>query len=244
MIEYRSSVGRTCRRYSESGSLCVVPSDGGPTIGIRWRHSRESRAAPVLRRSGVARGWSRGHRLHRDRPRCADRRCRGKPCEYRGKWSNGSDGHPPFSRPIRRKRGVRNSKFVQAAFDGAAMTIEKLSDVGDAAPREFQSLGRRQESPLAFVQRSEGESHGLLDRRWILGDHGGFLPKGVIRAWSRLPHIPCAKQPECASNATVNKFDVLGRLRQGVPVDLGAGGRRFKSCRPDYFQKRALRRER
>jgi len=195
MIEYRSSVGRTCRRYSESGSLCVVPSDGGPTIGIRWRHSRESRAAPVLRRSGVARGWSRGHRLHRDRPRCADRRCRGKPCEYRGKWSNGSDGHPPFSRPIRRKRGVRNSKFVQAAFDGAAMTIEKLSDVGDAAPREFQSLGRRWRSfNVAKVSRMACSTGAGYLAIMVASCQKGYSVRGADYRTYLVPNNPNAPQ--------------------------------------------------
>jgi hypothetical protein len=47
--------------------------------------------------------------------------------------SNSVAGHPLFSRSMRRQKRIRMTQLIQAALNGPSMTVEELSDVGDAA---------------------------------------------------------------------------------------------------------------
>src|SRR5277367_1382433 len=87
------------------------------------------------------------------------------------------------------------------------MTIEELSDVGNAAMPEFQGLRCGKQTTLAFVQSGKGSTHRLLHRPRVFGDHRGFLPS----AESPFPgclHYPPNRVPK-RPNATVNKFCIL-----------------------------------
>jgi hypothetical protein len=57
------------------------------------------------------------------------------------------------------------------------MTIEELSDVGNAAMSEFEGLRCGKQTTLAFVEGGKGETHRLLHRSRILGDHRGVPPR-------------------------------------------------------------------
>lgn len=67
---------------------------------------------------------------------------------------------------------------MQAALNGLAMAVEKLSDVADAAVSEFERFGGGEEPTLSFVEQRESELHGLLDRSEVWRKHEGILPKG------------------------------------------------------------------
>ena len=66
---------------------------------------------------------------------------------------------------------------MQAALNGLAMTVEKLSNVADAAVSEFDRFGCGKEPTLSFVEGREGDLHGLFDRSWVWRNHKGILPK-------------------------------------------------------------------
>ena len=90
------------------------------------------------------------------------------------------------------------------------MTIEELSDVGNAAMSEFEGLRCGKQTTLAFVQSGKGVTHRLLHRPRIPGNHRGFLPKAENPFPDRPDYQPnrVPKRP----NATVNKFCILGRV--------------------------------
>jgi hypothetical protein len=67
---------------------------------------------------------------------------------------------------------------MQAALNGLAMAIEKLSNVADAAVSEFERFGGGVKAPLSLVEGREGELHGLFDRSGVWRKHEGILPKG------------------------------------------------------------------
>jgi hypothetical protein len=67
---------------------------------------------------------------------------------------------------------------VQAALNGLAMAVEKLSNVADAAVSEFERLGGGIKATLSFVEGRESDLHGLLDRTGVWCKHGGILPSG------------------------------------------------------------------
>ena len=48
--------------------------------------------------------------------------------------------HPSFFRAMRRQKQIRMTQLIQAALNGPSMTIEELSNVGNAAMSEFDGL--------------------------------------------------------------------------------------------------------
>jgi len=95
------------------------------------------------------------------------------------------------------------TQLIQAALNGPSMTIEEMSDVGNAAMSEFEFEGLRcgKKTTLVFVQSGKGVTHRLLHRPRILGNHHGFLPKAE-KSFSgppRLPTKPRAKKAKCDS---------------------------------------------
>jgi hypothetical protein len=147
----------------------------------------------------------------RDRPPCEDRRFAERPGRFLEKASNSFCGHPFFSRSMRRQKRIRMTQLIQAALNGPSMTIEELSDVGNAAMSEFEGLRCGKQTTLAFVQSGKGVTHHLLHRPGILGDHRGFLPKAKNPFPDRPDYHPnrAPKRP----NATVNKFRFLSSFR-------------------------------
>ena len=108
---------------------------------------------------------------------------------------------------MRRQERIRMTQLIQAALNGPSMTIEELSDVGNAAMSEFEGLRGGEQTALAFVQSGKGVTHRLLHRPRILGNHRGFLPRAKNPCLGHPDYRPnrVPKRP----NATVNKFRAL-----------------------------------
>ena len=58
------------------------------------------------------------------------------------------------------------------------MAVEKLSEVANPAMSKFDRFGGGIKATLSFVQGTEGQPHGLLDRSGIGCKHDGSQPKG------------------------------------------------------------------
>src|SRR6202795_2563635 len=99
------------------------------------------------------------------------------------------------------------TQLIQAALNGPSVTIKELSDVGNAAVSQFEGLRCGKETTLAFVQGGKGETHRLLHRPGIIGDHRGFPTKTENPSPNRPDYQPnrMPKRP----NATINKFCIL-----------------------------------
>jgi hypothetical protein len=104
------------------------------------------------------------------------------------------------------------TQLIQAALNGPSMTIEELSDVGNAAMSEFEGLRGGEQTALAFVQSGKGVTHRLLHRPRILGNHRGFLPRAKNPCLGHPDYRPnrVPKRP----NATVNKFRALSEVAE------------------------------
>jgi hypothetical protein len=102
---------------------------------------------------------------------------------------------------MRRQKRIKMTQLTKAALNGPSMTVEELSDVGNAAMSEFEGLRCGKQTTLAFVQSGKGVTHRLLHLPRILGDHRGFLPKAE-KSFSkllRLPTKPRATKAKCDS---------------------------------------------